>query len=114
MAVDLAIFFNCYYLLLNAPKYVVNVLFAGNFIGVPLQIKSNPPIYSSLPVNTFSKSIIVKTSSKSPHFNSKSTGVFDVIDGLAFTSNNQGFNYASSNMSKPYNSKQCLSFIIIF
>jgi hypothetical protein len=40
--------------------------------------------------------------------------VFDVIDGLALTSNNQGFNYASSNMSKPYNSKQCLSFIIIF
>lgn len=76
------------------------MLFIGNFIGVPLQIKSNPPIYSSFPVNTFSKSIIVKTSSSKPHFNSKSIGVLDVIEGLkifiiiylALTSSNHGFN----------------------
>lgn len=86
MAVDFAIFFNCYYLLLKEPKYVVKVLLIGNLIGVPLQTKSKPPIYSSFPVNTFSKSIIVNTSSKSPHFNSKSIGVLDVIDGLYFIS----------------------------
>ena len=58
------------------------MLLIGNLIGVPLQIKSNPPIYSSFPVNTFSKSIIVNTSSNKPHYNSKSTGVLEVIEGL--------------------------------
>jgi len=82
MAVVLANFFNYCDLLLKAPKYDVNVQLAGNLIGLPLKIKSNPPIYSSVPVSVFSKSITVNVSSKRPHFNSKSIGVFEVIDGL--------------------------------
>lgn len=54
----------------------------GIFTGFPLKIRSNPPICSSVPERVFSRSMIVKVSSSRPHFSSKSTGVFEVMEGL--------------------------------
>jgi len=122
----LANFFIYVNLLLLLPKKLAKWPFKLALIWTPLQIQSNPPIYirnsafyCSLKLSehwcrTFSISSIVKVSSNKPHFNSKSSLVLAVMEGLLLISNSHGLRFLSRRISNPYNSKQCLSLMMTF
>ena len=75
--------------------------------------KSNPPTRVSVPRSRCSRSSTFRVSVNIRFF--KSLSSYELADKLgdAFTSISQVFNSTSNIISYPYNSKQCLSFIIL-